>query len=390
MKDSARLAALSVHTLWLQQLRDKVEVMEASGVDVINLGLGNPDLPTPPHVVEAAQAALTDPATHRYPSFRGRPEFTSAMARHYLDRWGVALDPATAIVPSTGSQEAINTVVAAFSDRGDVVLAGDPGYGVHFSAAALAGTDAVSLPLDPVTWQPDFAALDPAHVAAASVMFLCYPNNPTGVLAGAQTFAAAVDFARRHDVVLVHDFAYAEIAFDGHTTTSVFETAGARDVAVELYSMTKGYSMAGWRLGAVVGNPDLIDRYLTFKAEIDNGTFDAVQLAGAAALDPHRQDVLEEHVAVYRRRRDLVCAALEAGGVPVTPPPATPYIWSPVPPGFESCAAFAQYVLDEVAVAISPGWAFGEHGTDHYRISLMAPDEDLAVAAERLASLNLA
>lgn len=364
--------------------------MEAAGVDVINLGLGNPDLPTPPHVVEAGQRALADPATHRYPSFRGRSEFTSAMARHYRDRWNVSLDSTTEIVPSTGSQEAINTVVAAYSDRDDAVIAGDPGYGVHFSAAALAGTDAVSLPLDPVTWQPDFAALDPTAVEAASVVILCFPNNPTGALVGADTFDAAVDFARRHDLVLVHDFAYAEIVFDGHDSTSVFETPGARDVAVELYSMTKGYSMAGWRLGAVIGNPDLIDRYLTFKAEIDNGTFDAVQLAGAAALDPDRQDALAEHVAVYRRRRDLVCEALAAGGVPVTPPPATPYIWSPVPAGFESCATFAQYVLDEVGVAISPGWAFGEHGTGHYRISLMASDEVLAVAAERLASLNLA
>ena len=214
--------------------------------------------------MEAGRIALTDPATHRYPSFRGRHEFTTAMARHYRDRWDVALDPTTEIVPSTGSQEAINTVVASFSDRGDVVLAGDPGYGVHFSAAALAGTDAVSLPLDPVTWQPDFAALAPAAVEAASVMFLCYPNNSTGVLVGVGVLAAAVDFARRHDLILVHDFAYAEIVYDGHRTTSVFEIPGARDVAVELYSMTKGYSMAGWRLGAVIGNPDLIDRYLTF------------------------------------------------------------------------------------------------------------------------------
>lgn len=388
---SARLSALSDHSVWLNRLRRQVRDLTDSGVDVINIGIGDPDLPTEPRVVEVGRRALLDPATHRYPDDRGSPVFREAMAEHYERRWGVTVDPTTEILPSTGSQEAINTLTMSLTDAGDDVIIGDPGYGSHFSAAALAGDHAVSVPLDGERgWRPDFSAVDRDAVERASLLVLCYPNNPTGVLVGSGVFEEAVAFARDHQLILMHDFAYAEIVYDGNDSTSIFQVPGARDVAVELYSMTKGYSMAGWRLGAVVGNADLIDRYWSVKCEFDNGTFEAVQRAGAAALAPAGDASVAERVDTYRRRRDMVVAALRAGGVPVTPPPATPYIWSPVPAGFESCEAFAQYVLAQTAVAISPGWAFGEHGTGNYRISLMAPDDRLAEAADRLAGLNLA
>lgn len=391
MIESERLAALPPYTVWLMRVAKQVSQKIDEGYDIINIGIGDPDLPTAPRVVAAGQAALADPANHRYPDMRGVPAFREAMAARYQDRFAVTLDPKTEVMASTGSQESLFNVALGFTNPGDLTLAGDPGYPMHFAGPQLAGATALPVPLLAERgWAADLDNIPQETADAARLLYLCYPNNPTGALVPDGAFEAAVAFAQRHDLLIVHDFAYAELTFEGERARSILDVPGARDVAVELYSMTKGHSMAGWRLGAVLGNQDILDRYFDIKLQVDSGTFQAVQVAGAAALAPAGDDELAERIAIYRRRRDLVCDALAAGGIEVQRPVATPYVWSPVPHGFEDCETFAQYVLNEIGVAISPGWAFGSAGVGNFRISLMAPDELLAQAADRLAGLNLA
>lgn len=388
--ESQRLAALPPYTVWLMRVAKQVSQKIEQGYDIINIGIGDPDIPTAPRVVAAGQAAAADPANHRYPDMRGVPAFREAMAARYERKFGVTLDPRTEVMASTGSQESLFNIALGFTNPGDITLAGDPGYPMHFAGPQLAGAHSLPVPLLAERgWAPDLAGIDDETADAARLLYLCYPNNPTGALVPDGAFEEAVDFARRHDVLIVHDFAYAEIALDGQQVRSILDVPGARDVAVELYSMTKGFSMAGWRLGAVLGHSELLDRYFDIKLQVDSGTFQAVQMAGVAALAPEGDEELAQRLDIYRARRELVCDALEAGGIPVQRPVATPYVWSPVPHGFEDCETFAQYVLNEIGVAISPGWAFGQGGVGNFRISLMAPDELLAEAAERLASLTM-
>ncbi len=386
---SQRLTDLAPHTLWLTRLGAQLAQLSDEGADIINLGMGNPDRPTSPRVVKAGQQAMADPATHSYPRHRGLPAFNQALAEHYDATFGVALDPTSQIMPTTGSQEALFNLNLGFTNPGDVVLSGDPGYPIHFSGPILAGARSVYVPLrEDSGYAPDFDAVDENTAAATTLMYLCYPNNPTGAPVPEGVFTEAVAFARKYDIIVVNDFAYGELGLDGYRPPSFLNTPGAMDVGVELFSMTKAYNMAGWRLGAVLGRSDVIDRYWEIKTEVDCGTFHAVQAAGAAALAPEGAADVEAMRQLYARRRDLVCDALEAGGVRVERQVATPYVWSPIPAGYESCEAFAQHVLATTHVAISPGWAFGPTGVNHFRISLMAPDDRLALAAERLARLG--
>jgi LL-diaminopimelate aminotransferase len=371
------------------QLERKIAEKRAAGIDVISLGIGDPDTPTYPPIVEAMQRAVADPGTHRYPTNRGRPEFRAAVAAFYERRFGVALDPETEVMAALGAKECIFHLNVAFLDPEDVALASDPGYPVYTAGPLLAGAAAVVMPLVPeLGFAPDLDAISAEDARRAKLLFVNYPNNPTGAVVPDGFFERVVAFAREHEILVVHDNAYSETTFDGYRAPSFLETPGAKEVGVEVFSLSKGYCMTGWRCAALVGNAEAIAQYWRLKSNVDSGLFEAVQLAGAAALQPAVDGHVAEMNAVYQRRRDLVCDALAAAGVSVTPPKGTIYVWAPVPAGYESAAAYCEHVLEEAAVVISPGGAYGASGEGFFRIALTAPDERIAEAVERIRRLG--
>jgi LL-diaminopimelate aminotransferase len=383
MAPSERLSRLPPYLF--AQLERKIGEKRAAGVDVISLGIGDPDMPTPELVVSALSEAAADPGTHGYPSNRGRPELRDAVARFYRRRFGVELDPDTEIVPALGAKECVFNLNLAFLDPGDAALAADPGYPVYTGGPLLAGAEPVLMALLPERgFAPDFDAIQPADRERARLMYLNYPNNPTGAVAPDGLFEAAVEFAREHDVLVVHDASYTETTYDGYVAPSFLETPGAKEVGVEVFSLSKGYNMTGWRTAAIVGNADAVQSYWTLKTNIDSGMFEAVQLAAARALD-EGDEVPRRMSELYARRRDLVCDALAEIGVEVTPPKGTIYVWAPVPEAHSS-ASYCELVLEESGVVISPGSAYGPNGEGFFRISLTVPDERLSEAVERLRS----
>ena len=365
------------------ELARKVAAKREAGVDVISLGIGDPDRPTYPHVVEAMQEAVADPGTHQYPSNLGRPEFREAFARFYDRRFGVGIDPETEVIPAIGAKECIYNLSFAFLDPGDVALASDPGYPVYTGGPLLAGAEAVVLPLVPeLGFAPDLEAIDPEHLRRARLIFLNYPNNPTGAVVPDGLFERVVELAREHEILVVHDNAYSETTYDGYVAPSFLATPGAKEVGVEVFSLSKGYNMTGWRCAAILGNADAVASYWRLKTNIDSGLFEAVQLAGVAALDGP-PEALAEMNAIYERRRDLVVAALREIGVEVPAPKGTIYVWAPVPEDHTS-TSFAELVLEQAAVVVSPGSMYGPSGEGFFRISLTTPDERLSEAVERL------
>ena len=384
MKPSSRLERIPPYLF--AELERKIAAKKEQGVDVISLGIGDPDTPSAPVTVDALQRAASDGGTHQYPSNRGRGEFREAVAAFYERRFGVSLDPASEIIPALGAKECIFNLNLAFLDPGDVALAADPGYPVYTGGPVLVGAEPVLMPLLPERgFAPDLASIDAGARERARLMYLNYPNNPTGAVVPDGLFEEAVEFGRDNDVLVVHDASYTETTFDGYVAPSFLATVGAKDVGVEVFSLSKGYSMTGWRTAAIVGNADAIESYWRLKTNIDSGMFDAVQLAAAATLAPEGDEVAREMSAVYERRRDLVCHALREIGVDVTPPKGTIYIWAPVPGGYDS-AGYAEHVLEESGVVISPGGAYGPNGEGFFRISLTVPDERLSEAVERLRS----
>jgi LL-diaminopimelate aminotransferase len=386
MKPSKRLELIPPYLF--AELERKIAAKRAAGVDVISLGIGDPDTPTYPAIVAAAQRAVADPSTHTYPSNRGRAEFRHAVTAFYQRRFGVGLDPDTEVMPAIGAKECIFNLNLAFLDPGDVALAADPGYPVYTGGPLLTGGEAVLMPLLAERgFGPDLDAIPPAALQRAKLMFLNYPNNPTGAVVPPGLFEGVVELAARADILVVHDNAYSETTYDGYVAPSFLATPGAKDVGVEVFSLSKGYNMTGWRCAAIVGNAEAISAYWRLKSNIDSGLFEAVQLAGAAALGPELDADVRAMNAVYQRRRDLVCDALAAAGVRVTPPKGTIYIWAPVPEGFTDAAEYCEYVLEQAAVVISPGGAYGPNGEGFFRISLTTPEDRLLEALERLRQL---
>jgi LL-diaminopimelate aminotransferase len=386
MRPSRRLDRIPPYLF--AELERKIADKRAAGIDVISLGIGDPDTPTYPAIVAAAQRAVADPGTHTYPSNRGRPEFREAVAAFYERRFGVALDPEREVMPAIGAKECIFNLNLAFLDPGDVALASDPGYPVYTGGPLLTGGEPVLMPLLPErAFAPDLGAIAPDQLQRARLMFLNYPNNPTGAIVPDGVFEEAIELARGADILVVHDNAYSETTYDGYVAPSFLATPGAKEVGVEVFSLSKGYNMTGWRCAAIVGNAEAIAQYWRLKSNIDSGLFDAVQLAGAAALAPELDADVQAMNAVYQRRRDLVCDALAQAGVQVTPPKGTIYIWAPVPEGFDSAAAYCEHVLEQAAVVISPGAAYGQSGEGFFRISLTTPDNRLLEAVERLRTL---
>jgi LL-diaminopimelate aminotransferase len=363
------------------ELDKKLAAKRAEGVDVISLGVGDPDRPSPEHVVRTMQDAVADPATHRYPSYYGSGEFREAVAAWYARRFGVALDPETEVLALIGSKEGLGHLSFAFVDPGDEALVPDPGYPVYGVSTMLAGGVPMSLPMPAERgFLPDFE--DTAVTGRTKLLWLNFPSNPTAAVADRSTFEEAVAFAREHGLLLAHDAAYSEITFDGYVAPSVLQVDGAKDVALEFGSLSKSSNMTGWRIGYCVGSAEAIGALSIVKTNLDSGQFAAVQRAAIAALSgPDR--VLEELRELYQRRRDLVVESLRRLGWELTPPLGSIYVWVPTPED-QSSAGFADLLLEEAGVFVAPGTGYGSAGEGYVRISLTVPDDRLAEAMERI------
>jgi LL-diaminopimelate aminotransferase len=366
-----------------QELERRIAEKKAAGIDVISLGIGDPDMPTYDYIVEAMQKAVADPATHQYPSNRGREDFRQAFADFYDRRFGVAIDAASEVIPAIGAKECIYNLCNAFLDPGDVALASDPGYPVYTGGPLLHGATAELMPLVPEKgFAPDLSAISPEIASKARLMFINFPNNPTGAIVPEGFFEEVIEFAREHEILVVHDNAYSETTYDGYVAPSFLATPGAKDVGVEVFSVSKGYNMTGWRCAAILGHAGAIQSYWRLKTNVDSGLFEAVQIAGATAIAGPPEPLADMN-ATYQRRRDLVVSALGAIGVDVTPPKGTIYVWAPVPDGHTS-TSFAEAVLEEAAVVVSPGSMYGPSGEGFFRISLTTPDDRIEEAVERM------
>jgi LL-diaminopimelate aminotransferase len=383
IRKSERLNALRPHLF--TELAKNAAAVRVRGVDIISLGPGDPDQPTPPHIIEAMGKAIADPANHRYPGVKGMPAFRESVAAWYERRFGVVLDPATEVLALIGSKEANHHIALGLLDPGDLALTPDPGYPTYDASVIMAGGQVAHVPLRADNdFLIDFDAVDPAVARAAKLMWLNYPNNPTTAVATVEFFQRAVEFARRNAILLVSDSPYTEIAFDGVRMPSILEAEGAKDVAVEFNSLSKTYNMAGWRVGMAVGNRAVIEAIAQVKENTDTGIFMAVQYAAIAALDGP-QDVVARNVDVYRRRRDLVLETLRGLGLDVRCPQATFYVWSPVPAGMTS-VEFSGRLLEHTGVAVTPGSGYGDGGEGYVRLALSLPDDVLAEAMRRIAT----
>lgn len=366
--------------------RLKAELI-AKGADVINLGVGDPDLPTPDHIIQRLQKAAEDPETHRYPSYSGMNDFRVSVAGWYGRRFGVALDPHREVLTLIGSKEGLAHLPLACINPGDLVLVPSPAYPVYHIAAMFAGGEPCFMPLVRENrFLPDLDAV-PADVARrAKLIFVNYPNNPTGATAERDFYERVVEFARKYHVVVCHDAAYSEMAFDGYRPLSFLEIPGAREVGIEFHSLSKTYNMTGWRLGFAVGNAQILDALGQVKSNIDSGVFNAVQWAGIAALDGD-QECVSRMRTIYQERRDILIAGLRKVGLEPETPKATFYIWCPVPKGYTS-KDFTSLLLREAGIVTTPGSGFGEPGEGYVRMALTVSRERIEEALERIRRLS--
>lgn len=361
----------------------KQDELTARGVDVLNLSVGDPDLPTPAHIIDALMEGATDVRSHRYPPYGGTMEFKTAVAGWYAKRFGVTLDPHREVLALIGSKEGLAHLPWATLDPGDVALVPDPGYPVYRSATIMAEGIPHPVPLRAEDgFLPDLDAVPPNVLQRAKLMFLNYPNNPTSAIATLRFFNEAVAFARRHGLLLAHDNSYSEIAYDGYRPPSILEADGAKDVAIEFHSLSKTYCMTGWRVGFAVGNAQAVGTLAKIKTNIDSGVFRAVQHAGIAALTGTQAPVADR-LRIYQGRRDRITKALRAIGWQVPDIKATFYVWIPVPDG-SSSAAFAATVLEKTGIVITPGAGYGRQGDGYVRLSMTVPDRRLDEALDRL------
>lgn len=369
----------------LIRLRDR---LVSEGVDLVDFSLGDPDLPAPAPVVAAIQRAAADPRNHRYPAaVEGMPAFRRAMADYYARRFGVTLDPDREVCSLLGSKEGLAHLIWAVLDEGDVCLLPDPAYPIYLAQARIAGAAPHLMPLTAENgFLPDFEAIPPDVAARAKLMILNYPNNPTGAVADLAFFERAVAFCRRHGILLAHDNAYADNTFDGFSAPSVLEVPGAGAVAVEFYSFSKPFNMAGFRLAALVGNADAVGALRQMKTNTDNGVAWSVQHGGVAALSLDVPGWLSRLNGVYARRRDLMVSGLRAMGYAAPMIKGTFYLWLPVPQGF-TAAGWTQHVLERAQVLLGPGVGYGEHGEGYVRIALTQPEERIQLALDRLRRL---
>ncbi len=361
----------------------KIAEKRALGVDIISFGVGDPDLPTPAHILDALVEAARDPANHRYPETDGLPELRAAIAGWYERRFGLRFDPDREVVPLIGSKEGIGHVPLCLVDPGAVALVPDPGYPVYPVSVQFAGGTPYALPLlEENGFLPDLEAVPDDVARRAKLLWLNYPSNPTAAVADLDFFQRAVAFARRHEIAIVHDMAYSEVAYDEYVPPSFLQARGARELGIEVHSLSKSYNMAGWRIGMALGNAGLIDALTRVKSNLDSGVPNAIQRMAIAALEGP-QDCIEEHNRVYQRRRDRLVEALRAIGLRVSPPKASLYLWAGLPRGIGSID-FAERLLEDTGVVVTPGISYGAHGEGYVRLSLTVPDERLDEGIARL------
>ncbi|MBT9281671.1 MAG: LL-diaminopimelate aminotransferase [Hydrogenibacillus schlegelii] len=383
-KVAQRIATVPPY-LFAQIDKKKSELM-SKGVDVISLGIGDPDLPTPDFVVERMQREVANSRWHQYPDYDGHLLFREAVADFYKRRFGVDLDPKQEVLTLIGSKEGLAHLIWAYVDPGDVVLIPDPAYPVYQIHASLAGGTPYFLPLTRErNFLPDLSLVPEEMARRAKLLFLNYPNNPTGAVASLDFYEEVVAFCQRYDILLVSDNAYSETTFDGYVAPSVLQVPGAKEVAVEFWSFSKPFNMTGWRIAAAVGNADALYKGLgIIKTNTDSGQFTAIQMAAVEALThPQSEAFIREMNAIYQRRRDLAVEGLRAAGLQVEPPKGTFYLWVPVPKGHTS-TSFAELLLTEAAVVVTPGVGYGQYGEGYVRISLSLKEERLKEALDRI------
>ncbi|PKM45534.1 MAG: LL-diaminopimelate aminotransferase [Firmicutes bacterium HGW-Firmicutes-8] len=381
MEEAKRIRQLPPYLF--ARIEKVIEQAKAEGVDVISLGIGDPDRPTPDHIIDKLCEQAHNPANHRYPSSVGMISYREAVAHYYKNRFGVELDPKIEAVTLIGSKEGIAHISFCYLDPGDVALIPDPGYPVYGIGALLSGAESFVMPLKAENgFLPDLDAI-PAEIARrAKLMFINYPNNPTGAVADDSFYHKVIAFAREYDIIVCHDAAYQDITFDGYCPPSFMEYPGAKEVGIEFGSCSKSYNMTGWRLGWAVGNPRVIEALGRIKSNIDSGCFQAVQYAGIAALTGP-QECTCEMSEVYRERRDIIINGLNHIGWNLAKPKAAIYIWVPVPKGYTSIS-FAEYIFKKTGVVITPGNGYGEYGEGYFRIALTVEKERMIEAIDRI------
>jgi LL-diaminopimelate aminotransferase len=366
------------------EINRKRNELIAQGVDIINLAVGDPDKPTPTHILQVMHEAIDDVSTHNYPPYQGTQAFREAAANWMERRFGVAgLNPNTEVVSSIGSKEAIHNTFLAFVDTGDYTLIPDPGYPVYRTATLFAGGEPFTMPLKADNqFLPDLSAIPEEVARQAKLLWINYPNNPTGALATIEFFAELVAFCKQYDILLCHDHAYSEMAYDGYKPPSVLQVPGAKDIAIEFHSLSKSYNMTGWRIGFVVGNAVGIQGLTQVKSNVDSGVFKAIQASAIAAYSTNEAE-LQSVIAVYQKRRDIIVKGLQSLGWPIQPPQATIYVWVRVPPGYTS-TEFVTLLLDKCGILVPPGNGYGAAGEGFFRIALTIPDERMHEAIQRL------
>ena len=383
MNFSARLGKLAPYPF--VEISRIIAEKRAAGADVVTFGIGDPDLPTPPPIIDRLLSAAQHPPNHRYPETDGLPEMRRAIAYWYEQRFGVSLDPDTETLPLIGAKEGIGHAALCFLDPGDLALIPDPAYPVYGVGTMFAGAESCLMPLrEENGWQPDLAAIPPETAQAAKVMWLNYPNNPTSAVASLEDFDAYIAFCRDNGIALLHDAAYSEVGYDGYRAGSLLQAAGAKEVGLEFHSLSKSYNMTGWRMGMAVGNADMIKALFQIKANLDSGIPQAIQEMSIAALTGP-QDCIEDNRVIYQRRRDRVVTALRKLGLTVAVPAASLYIWARTPAGFTS-ADFAARLLADIDIVVTPGSSYGQYGEGYIRLSLTTPDEQVEKGCQRLES----
>lgn len=347
--------------------------LRRQGVDIVDLGMGNPDIPTPPHIVEKVLEASTKGVNHRYSVSKGIPNLRKAICDWYMRRFGVYIDPDTEAVVTMGAKEGLSHLSLAMLSPGDVVFAPDPTYPIHTYAPVIAGADVRRIPIGPGRdFFEDLRTAARQSWPKPKLLFISYPHNPTTEIAAPEFFQKVVDFAKEHNIYVIHDFAYADLAFDGHMPPSFMQAEGAKDVGVEFFSMSKSYSMAGWRVGFCVGNRDLVNALMRIKSYLDYGIFQPIQIAATVALNGP-DDCVKEICETYRLRRDALIDGLNRSGWEVPAPKGTMFVWAPIPEPFKHMGSveFSKLLIKEAHVAVSPGLGFGSYGDDHVRFALI-------------------
>lgn len=367
----------------------KRQELVAKGVDIINLGVGDPDQPTPVHVVQAMHEAIDDASTHNYPPYQGTKEFCEAAAQWMEQRFGVVgLNPHTEIISSIGSKEAIHNTFLAFVEPGDYTLIPDPGYPVYRSSTIFAGGEPYGMPLVAERGFLPLLGAIPQEVAhQAKLLWVNYPNNPTGALATLEFFAELVAFCQRYDILLCHDHAYSEMAYDGYKPPSVLQVSGAREVAIEFHSFSKSYNMTGWRVGFVAGNAYGIRGLAQVKTNVDSGVFKAIQRAAIAGFSTSGADH-QKVMSIYQHRRDVIVQGLRSLGWPIEAPKATLYVWAPVPTNYTS-TEFVSLLLEKCGIIVPPGNGYGTAGEGFFRIALTVAASRMQEAIQRMADAGI-